>query len=301
MTSVAVGIDIGGTTIAGALISADGTIVHEHTVSTPRADDGADPAGTTTATLVVELLHLAEAAGHEIAGVGVGVPEYVDTHGRIASSMVMAWDADPASWLATGRDASDGPPAVTVDSDVRCAALAEARLGHGRGVASCLFVTIGTGISHAMVIDGVIWRGHRGEAIALGELPVSSDDVVDGKAALTVEAQASGLALERVAAEFGLSPLDRADERLETARRRAGRVVGTALASAVALLDPEIVVVGGGLGTSFGSFFDEVSDRFLTLTATRPAAPPLLRSALGTRAGVVGAGLIVHERRGDQR
>ncbi len=299
MTAIAVGIDVGGTKIAGALIAADGAVIHEIKTATPRSERGADPAGTATMAMVNELLAHRDIARHDLVGVGIGVPEYVDPHGRITSSLVLAWDTEPAAWFAArnvGTVASTGPPDVMVESDVRCAALAEACLGHGRGVSSCLYVTVGTGISHTMLIDGEVWSGHRGEAIAIGELPASTDARLVRHASLTVEAQSSGLALERFAADLGVSPNEFDDSRLEAAYRQAGRTIASALASAVALLDPEIIVLGGGLGTSSGAFAEAIDDQYRMLTSMRAHAPPLIRSALGTRAGVIGAGLVVHQR-----
>lgn len=298
MTGVAVAVDVGGTKIAGALVAADGATVHHSAVPTPRSERGADPSGRTTSAVIAELLAHARADRLDVVGVGLGVPEYVDPHGRISSSVVLAWDAEPATWITSassgGRDALE----VVVESDVRCAAIAETRLGRGRGAASCLYVTVGTGISHTFVVDGRVWSGHRGEAIAFGELPVGTDDCLLPNASPTVEGQASGLALEGVAAGLGLAPSDVDDPRLQAARSDAGRVIARALVTAVAVLDPEVVVLGGGLGTSTGAFSDAVDEHYRSLTSARPGAPPLLRSALGTRAGVIGAGFIVHDRRG---
>jgi glucokinase len=189
-------------------------------------------------------------------------------------------------------------PDVIIESDVRCAALAESREGHGRAATSCLYVTVGTGISHTMVIDGKPWSGRRGEAIAFGELSVSAEACLVDGAPLTVEGQASGLTLERVASDLGVSPLATGDTRLDAARRRAGQTIANALAGAVVLFDPAIVVLGGGFGVSAGAFGEAIDEHYAALTTTRPDAPTLVRSALGTRAGVIGAGLVVHERYG---
>ena len=296
MTAVAVGVDVGGSKIAGALVAVDGTVVREIKVATPRSERGADPAGTATTALVTELVAGGGGSGgHEIVGIGIGVPEYVDPHGRIASSMVLDWDAETLASLTSGLVNSQTPDLI-IESDVRCAALAESRVGHGRAATSCLYVSVGTGISHTIVIDGEPWSGRRGEAIAFGELSVSADACLVDEAPLTVEGQASGLTLERVASDLGVSPLATGVTRLDAARRRAGQTIANALAGAVVLFDPAIVVLGGGFGVSTGAFGEAIDEHYAALTTIRPDAPSLVRSALGTRAGVIGAGLVVHER-----
>ena len=99
------------------------------------------PPGTTARWLAVER-------------VGVGVPEYVTPQGRINRALIVpSLQALPAATVS-------GIP-IVVGSDVRCAARAESRLGHGRGLPSFVFVIIGTGISSTLVIDGRMWPGHR--------------------------------------------------------------------------------------------------------------------------------------------
>ncbi len=294
MTRSAIGIDVGGTKIAGAIVDRDGAVIHVLSLPTPRSASGADPGAAATVELLRSLVGLADTAGLELAGIGIGVPEYVDPHGRRASRLVLDWPDDISGILnAVVVDTPAADHTVIIDSDVRCAARAESRIGHGRGRASCLFVTIGTGVSHALVIGGQIWMGARGEAIALGELRVVADDRLLPDAPITVEEQASGLALERFAASIGVPP--RSDHAgLEDARRRAGRIVGEAIADAVSLLDPAVVVVGGGLGTAPGTYATALAQRYHDVTSARSAAPPLLTSALGNRAGCIGAGLLAH-------
>lgn len=284
MIEAAVGVDVGGSKIAGVLVGRDAEVVHEVAVATPRSAAGADPGAVATAEVVSTLLEAAAVRGCAVVGVGVGIPEYVDLAGRRASALVLDWPAELGDVLPAG-------PTVVVESDVRCAARAERAIGHGAGRGSCLYVSIGTGISHTLVIDERIWAGARGEAIALGEVRVSADDALVPGAPMTVEGQASGLALERVAARLGVSALAD-DAQLDVARQQAGRIVGAAIADLVALLDPEIVVIGGGLGAAGGSFGTSLAAQYEASTAARPGPPVLVTSALGERAGRIGAGLL---------
>lgn len=287
MSPVTIGIDVGGTKIAGALITADGTISHEHSFPTPRTPDGADPGATATTALIHDLLEQADDAGLSVAAAGLGVPEYVNRSGDITSSEVLAWRADDLTEMRS-------LVRLVIDSDVRCAARAELRFGHGRGVTSFVFVSIGTGISHTLVMNDQIWAGHRGEAIALGELPVHPAKALRPSAPLTVEQQAAGLAIE-----LALSSDSSAEEAEIVAAEigvRAGHIVGSAIVSTIELFDPELVVLGGGLGTSTGPFTEALISRADELLERRPGAPSIRQSLLGSRAGLLGAGLRAHER-----
>ncbi len=356
-----VGVDVGGTKIAGALVGESGELLHEEVVPTgeaqlhgkgfarvdlgesedwrakpvgggeasgsSREEDGrgsqgnpdpADPvssagrgegdwasvglAGTPDANAgaAVKVLALAERLrrraavdGVEVRCVGVGVPEYVDSAGRIAPAPLLAS-------LSRLPEVTDSGLRVVVESDVRCAALAESRLGHGRGMDSFVFVIVGTGISHTTVVDGRLWKGHRGEAIALGELPVDPALATRPNAPLTVEEQASGraISLAMEAAGEGAAGTETASAESNEASRiatQAGKIVAQALATVVYLIDPQAVMVGGGLGVSTGQFSEALRSHYAAITQARPTPPPLLTSALGPKAGLIGAGLAAHQ------
>ncbi len=293
MNRFAVGIDVGGTKIAGAIVDTDGSPVATVTAPTPRGPGGADPGGVGTARTLATLFDRAHAMGASVTAAAIGVPEYVDRTGRITSDLVLDWGIDDATVCPTAIAEAVREVDVTFGSDVRYAALAESHVGRGRDAGSFLYVTVGTGISHALVIDGVVWEGHRGEAIALGELAVCEPTRPEAPA--TVETQASGLALEHIAAELGVPADDATDPRMDDARRRAGSVVASAIVSAILLVDPELVVVGGGLGTADSAFFDELERQVRSAASSRPRPPPVQRALLGSRAGVVGAGLAAHD------
>ena len=298
---------MGGTKIAGAVVGPDATLFGGETVATPSAEAGSS--ATEVLELVDQLAGRASAGGLLVEQVGVGVPEYVTTHGKITSALVL-----PS--IQELPEASDSGLPILIDSDVRCAARAEARFGHGRDLASFLFVVVGTGVSSTLVVGGRLWAGHRGEAIALGELDVDPALALRAQAPLTVEEQASGRAIAAAAEPrrcgggahemvprrgvAGASGDPSAQDGIRSeAEAKAGRIVAGALSSAVALLDPAAVVVGGGLGASDGEFFGALCDHYRELTRSRPQPPPLLQARLGSGAGVVGAGLLALDGHGD--
>ncbi len=277
----AIGIDVGGTKIAGAVVEAHGATHGTEVVATPCDDDHG---AAETLALIGRLLHNAQAHQMNVKRVGVGVPEYVTPDGRINSSLVLG------SLRGLPAETASGTPLV-FDSDVRCAARAESRFGHGSDFASFVFAIAGTGISSTFVHGGHLWPGHRGEAIALGELPVSPDLAINNAAPLTVEAQASGRAING-ALKRSHHTVRASFSHKHAVLARAGEIVATALCSVVHLLDPAAVILGGGLGTSQGPFFDALSHSYTELTSGRPYPPPLLQTRLGPQAGIIGAGIL---------
>lgn len=261
---IALGIDIGGTSVRAGLV-ADGHVV-------ARAESA------TTDDLLATVVGLANdlAAGTTIVGIGIGVPEYVN-RGRVTSTEVIPWTDAIVSELAAIAP-------VWVDSDVRCAAVAEWRHSPGE---SLLYLSWGTGLSTTLVLpDGRPWEGHSGRAIAFGERRVES---------ATLESVASGRGIEthylartgnqRTTRELAA---DAADELAQTLLRSAGRLTAEALLDATRLLDPARVVVGGGLGTA-----DTEANRTLVAEWQSGGSPaPLNTASHGPDSGLIGAALL---------
>jgi glucokinase len=202
-----------------------------------------------------------------VRGIGVGFGGPVDVaEGRVVKShQVAGWSGfQLRKWFWS----EFGLP-VTVENDSHCAGLAEATLGAGRGNHRVFYFNVGTGIGGALVMDGKIYSGRLG-AMEFGHT------WVDGH---RLEDVASGLAIER-----GVSTV-----------AQSGRYVGAALANAVTLLNPDIVVVGGGVSLAGEKFF-----RPLRLTARRLVLPVfrdnlrIVPAALG-EAVVVGAAMLAKE------
>ena len=265
----AVGIDVGGTKIAAGLVELEsGRLVERVALST-------DPARGGEAVLA-DCASLAFRLGGGELPVGIGLCELVGLDGRAASADTVDWrDLDVAVAIDSSR--------VVLESDVRAAARAEARFGAGAGRSPFLYVVVGTGASVSLVVDAEPYAGAHGHAIVLGAPPV--------------EGIASGLALARRAG------VERAESALVDPTH-AGLVDEAALALAQVLavlvnaLDPQVVVIGGGLGGE-PSFRERVDVAMQPLVAY-PALCPLeiVGSALGPDGGVIGAALATLEDRG---
>jgi glucokinase len=170
---------------------------------------------------------------------------------------------------------------VVVENDQNCAGLAEALCGAGRGLRRVLYITVGTGIGGGLILDGEIYGGRYGAAeIGHTKLLVGGRDGARPSKRLrwrTVESVASGLAVER-----GVSTVP-----------QAGRYLGVAVANAIALVNPEIVIIGGGVSLAGEKFL-----RPLRQTVARHVFPVfrdnyrIVRPALGETVVVVGAALL---------
>lgn len=300
MITVAAALDVGGTKIAGGVVTADGTLLHS-TVRSCLSDGRRDPGLAITLAIARGVLAWAADEDLEVAGLGAGFPEYVDAHGQLTSREVIEWTQQPLDLLAplvTGR-------ACAIDSDVRCGALAEALLGAGRTLSDFVYVSLGTGLSSTVVRAGAPIAGRRGEALALGELEVPAS--VDPSWGGNLESYCSGSGLSvRYSQRTGVE-LDGAREVLSLAVDRddnareivdsGGRALGATLAALAAVLDPEAFVIGGGLGASSGPLDEAIRDEYGARTTRRVGAPPLLRAQLGAGAGLTGAALLVLEDR----
>jgi glucokinase len=260
--TAAVGIDVGGTKIAAGVIDTGTGAVLERGQVPTRPERGGEAVLRDCAELAAEL-------GDGLLPVGIGLCELVDLEGRPASGDTVDWRGlDPAAAIEA--------PRVVVESDLRAAALAEARFGAGADVTPFLFAIVGTGASACLVVDGHPYAGAHGEALVLGAPPV--ERVASGRAL----ARAAGLErAEDVLADPAYAPLVDA----------AAEALGGVLAVLVNALDPAQVVLGGGLGSA--PAYCERVGRACRLLLAYPRTPELgvVPARLGADGGVVGAAL----------
>lgn len=261
-----VGIDVGATKVAAGLVDAEnGEVLDRGRVATAR--DGQAVLG--------DCVRLADALNRPgVEGVGVALCELVRPDRSIASSVSVDWTA-----LDVGAAFAHVARAV-VESDVRAAALAEARFGGGRERQSMLYVNVGSGVSHTMVVGGRPLAGARGNAIVTGAPPV--------------ETWSSGLGLARAA---GVESAEEvlADPRHAGAVARAAARLGETLAVLVNALDPEVVVLGGGLG-SVAAYRDAVVKAARPLIyAEETRGVEIVAAGTGADGALIGAALVAAE------
>jgi len=235
---------------------------------------------------------LSELSVPEGASVGVAVPELVSPVGEVLTDGVIP--GLTGDLLARWADMGLG----VVESDVRAAAIAEAKFGLGAGLSSFVYVSVGTGVSSCLVIDGAPWTGQHGAAILVGSGVVVDDARRTDPAAMpSLESVAGGPGIvdgfrrrggaastaEEVMALIG--EVEAAGDAVVS----SGRALGFGLAELVNLLDPPAVIVGGGLGSAPGPYWDAaVEAARARIWADVARDVPLLQSGIGPRAGMIG-------------
>ena len=290
------GIDVGGTNIRAGLFSPHAGSIRCIRAVRTEPSRGARHSLDRVATLAREVVAEGGAQGLRADRVGIGIPELVGMSGQIESRCSLNWRADSvrARLRNHGR--------VTIASDVRAAALAEARLGAGREQPAFLYVSVGTGISCTLVIDGKPYAGAHGHAISFASGPTFVTGGIDGTAtAESLEGRASGPGLVRRAQLLGLQEPDavavcRAALAAPGVARDVVDAAATELAIHVAIvanaLDPTLIVLGGGLGCAPGRYWTTFRTAFPRF-AWGPYSRRLrvCRARLGTKAGMIGAAL----------
>ncbi len=287
-TEVVLAIDVGGTKTLLGVVDRDGRILAEHRVATRDATSRFDDLSRVLQA-VVDLEPDWTRLGTPV-GVGAGFPEYVSPDGQLRSREVISWGEQPGRALSdTLRAGGLEAIPVRVDSDVRLGARGEAWLGAGRGVASFLYVSLGTGLSTAMVIDSQPWPGAHGEAIGLGEWPAP---VLPGEHPVrNLERFASGAGIaERYLARTGTARTtrdltERPDADALAVLTSAGEALGQATAALDRVLDPEMVILGGGLGVTPGPLHEAL----VSAHVSAGGHAPIRTAALGSRSAMVGA------------
>ena len=280
------GIDIGGTKTLCVLVDDGGgalSIVDERRVPT---DPNADAVET-----IVEIV----GSFVDVDSLGVGIAGLVARDGSVAVTTHLPGVRD----LPLGRRlaTSLGIP-VVIDNDATCAAVAEWRLGAGRGEDDVLVVTIGTGIGGGAIIDGRVARGSHGFAGEYGHIVVQRDGLVCpcGRHGCW-EAYVSGRGLAHIA---GVASSEAVLDAFATGRADAVRTVGEfaewaalGLHNLVNSIDPACIVLGGGLG-SRPEIVAAVRERFVTGERSHlgRALPRIVAAQLGERAGAIGAALV---------
>jgi glucokinase len=295
-SGVAIGIDVGGTKIAAALVDLESGRVSHRTLLPTSATRPASLILADIRAITRRLLEDAELYGQPPVGVGLCVAELVDPAGVITSATTL-----PFMGLCL-TDELDTAGTVTVDADVRAGASAEAWFGAGRGLRSFVYVTVGTGISSTLVVGGEPYAGSHGNALLLGSGVVSTTCRHCGRTMdWSFEELASGPAIARRFAEArGSEDTHRAEAVFEAAERgdqvagrildEAGRALGDALAWVTNLYDPDAVVLGGGVGLAGGRFLSTATERCRQhVWAPSSRAIRIEPAALGPDAPIVGA------------
>lgn len=289
-----IGVDVGGTKVAAARLDESGRVVRRARAETESTSYSALVAG------IVAAVSQLEPGATDVVGLAIAGNVAADGS-RVLFSPHLPLADEP---LAADLHRELGLR-VLVDNDANAAAWAEHAIGAGKGCEDMLFVALGTGIGAGLVLADELYRGHHGFAGEAGHLTV----VVDGKACPCGgrgcwEQYASGTALVSHYRDRGGDPAvegpeitTRAasgDATAAAAVTEVGEWLGRGLASLVAVLDPEVIVVGGGVSEA-GDLLLAPARALLAQSVTgadRRPLPGVVAASLGNEAGVVGAAML---------
>jgi glucokinase len=309
---LAVGIDIGGTKVAGGLVDEQGAVVGRARRDTPHRSKSPGVVEDTIVEVVTELL---EAAPAPVVGVGIGAAGFVAADRKtVAFAPHLSWRDEPLEANLQRRV----PVPISVDNDANAAAWAEWRFGAAQGESHVVMVNLGTGIGGAIIMDGQIMRGRFGIAGEFGHM-----QVVPGGQRCECgnkgcwEQYASGNALVREARSMMTANSPMATDLLaladgdpssltgpmitEAARDgdptatellgEIGQWLGVGIANLAAAFDPGVFVIGGGVSAAGDLLLEPARTtyrRHLTGRGYRPEAR-IVAAALGNEAGLIGA------------
>jgi glucokinase len=289
-----IGVDLGGTKIAVGLVAEDGEIGGRAEVETPLDSQQELLDGLVGA--VAPLL------GDGVEAIGVGIPAVIDRDRGwvVGSTNIPLRDVDLDELMRERF----GVPAV-VENDANVAALAEWRLGAGRGAADLVLLTLGTGVGGGLVLGGELYRGiaELGHVVVIAEGPPCQGNC-GGRGHL--EVLASGTAADRAAerlwgegatAELLVGRAEEGDDQAVEALNGIGHLLGAAVGSFVNMFAPEKVILGGGFGIAAFRWLEGATLEVARREVLEPDALPfeLVPAELGEDAGLVGAGLLALE------
>jgi glucokinase len=310
-----IGVDIGGTKVAAAVVDEAGVMIEKLRVDTPGSTPGA--VNDAIADLVWKLREK-----YEVDAVGMGAPGFVSAdRSTVLFTPNLSWRAEPLGAEMTERLKLP----VVVENDANCAAWAEVRFGAARGERNVVVLTIGTGIGGGIIIGGQLVRGEYGIAAEIGHMNV----VIEGGLRCGCgnrgcwEQYGSGRALVRDAQDFARISPSLAQRMLELAGGDPDKItgpevtqaakegdaaaleiyrviagsIGYGMADLAAALDPAVFVIGGGVADAGELLREPVEKSYLerlTGRGRRPIAKVLI-AQLGGEAGIVGAADLARE------
>ncbi|MFE3637713.1 ROK family protein [Streptomyces cellostaticus] len=297
-----IALDVGGTGMKAALVGDDGELLHRARRATGR-ERGPDAVVETLLGFAAELRAYGVAAcGEPASAAGVAVPGIVDDERGIAVYAAnLGWRDVPLRTLLAERL---GVP-VALGHDVRTGGLAEGRIGAGRGADRFLFVPLGTGIAGAIGVDGRVEAGAHGFAGEVGHIvvrPGGTPCPCGQHGCLERYASASAVS-EAWAAACGDPEADAADcaKAVASGDPNAARVwqeavdaLADGLVTALTLLDPRRLIIGGGLAEAGEVLFQPLRDA-VRRRVTFQKLPSIVPAALGDTAGCLGAGLLARD------
>ncbi len=316
MKKYRIGVDIGGTNIKIALVDLEGKIVYSNTTPT-RAEMGYEAGVNNIKQAIKDLMQETGADNKTIDAIGFGLPGQIDYKGGFVKNLpnIPGWVNIP---LAKIIEEEFNIP-TRLDNDVRCAALGELNFGAGKGCENLICITVGTGIGSGIVLNGKLVRGASNAAGEIGHIKMSLNDgplcgcgdygcfeayasgpsivtmakeyISGGKSAKYKEMATDGIITPYVVAQAALQ----GDSVSIQIFKQIGTIIGVGLSSVVNLLNPEKIIIGGGVADAGDILLEPIRKTILERAMPIQAgAVQIVPAQLANAAGVIGASLLIN-------
>jgi glucokinase len=304
------GIDVGGTTVKCGLFQTDGTLLEKWEIKTRLEGDG-EQILPDVAETIAQKINERSIAKEDIAGVGIGIPGPINEAGEAAVAVNLHWGFKP---VAKELSELTGLPAKA-GNDANVAALGEAWAGAAKGSRSAVMITLGTGVGGGIIIDNKIVAGAHGAGGEIGHANVNHDETLScncgNKGCLEQYASATGIVrvahgeLDSCTTESSLRSIPdftckdvldaykEGDAVAQQIMEKVGEQLGGAIAFIAAVVDPEAVVIGGGVSKAGQPLIDLVTTYFRKYAFSVCKETPIVLATLGNDAGIYGAARMV--------
>jgi len=309
-----IGIDIGGTNVKIAIVDSKGKISFSESAST-RAEMGYEFTIKNIINLIKDSLTKSEVSIKQVGGIGVGCPGQIDSINGVVRALpnIPGWVNVPLAKILQNEFSLP----TKIDNDVRVATIGEYKFGAGKGYQNLICITVGTGIGSGIILNGQLIRGaclaagelghvivqeHNGEicgcggtgcveAVASGPAIVKQAELylMTGKSTKFKELAAGSPVTPEIVAEAAIQGDGVAVKIFE----KTGYWIGLALSSVVNLLNPEVIIVGGGVAQAGDLLLDPIRDTIQKRAMKlQGECVKVIPAQLGNSAGVVGASLL---------
>lgn len=311
-----IGVDVGGTTVKSGLFSKNGRLLEKWEIKTECENGASQLLEDIKNTIILKLQQL-QIALPTVAGIGIGVPGSVDGNGVVIHAPNIGWkNFDAAACLSQ----KIGLP-IFIENDANLAAFGELAAGSGQGKHSMAFLTLGTGVGGAIIVNGQLLPGFHGGAGELGHMTMNPDETKPcncGKRgcleqyasatgianlALKYMGQAKGndkqsilFAKHNITAKEVFDCVKQDDALALKIAEEFGQKLGHALALVSSVIDPQIFVIGGGVSKAGDIILSFIKKHYLKFVFTTGRETEFAIASLGNDAGIYGGMHIVRQR-----
>lgn len=307
------GVDVGGTTIKMGLFGTDGELKEKWEIPTDTSDAGANILRNISDAVHAKISEKGIDV-QKVAGIGVGIPGPVDSHGVVNRCVNLGWGVVA---LEEELEKLSGFP-VKAGNDANVAAMGEAFIGAGRGADSIVMITLGTGVGTGIIVDGRILAGHNGAAGECGHIHVMDNEPeacgCGNHGCLEQYASATGIVrmanrmladsdevstlrdLDEITAKDVFDAAKDGDAFAAKVVSEVCEILGKAIAKICNVVNPELVVIGGGVSHAGQILLNEIDEAFRTEVFPGSRDTEIALATLGNDAGIFGgAGMVLGE------